>query len=373
MSKKVVLINQSTGYLMIDIVNAYASRYDEVVLLAGSVKVTERNLSPKIRLKQITAYNRTSSIKRILTWVWGSLQIFFLLLFRYRAHEIVYVTNPPMAYLSSLLLKRNYSLIIYDIYPDALKNIGISEKNFFYRFWQNANKKIFAHADKIITLSENMADLLNQYISKEHIKVVSNWSASENFKPIEKKNNPFIVENHLENKFIVLYSGNIGYTHNIELIPEIAEKLQEFSHIHFVIIGEGKKKPELIKQTKELQLTNCTFLTWQPAALLPYSLSSADLAVVTLNNESGHQSVPSKTYNLLAVGAPLLCLAPLGTELDLLVQKYENGSCFTKNQQEEIINFILSLSENEEKRKQLSLNSLKAASGFHYSNALQYL
>ena len=68
--KKVVLINQSTGYLMIDIVNAYAEEYDEVVLLAGSVKVTERQLNEKVKVRKIIAYYRGSSIKRLFTWGW---------------------------------------------------------------------------------------------------------------------------------------------------------------------------------------------------------------------------------------------------------------------------------------------------------------
>jgi hypothetical protein len=102
--KRVVLVNQSTGYLMIDIANAYAEVYDEVVLLAGSIKVTERELSDKVKVKKIIAYNRSSSIKRLFTWVWGTIQIFNKLLFKYRKQEVVYVTNPPMAYLSSLWL-----------------------------------------------------------------------------------------------------------------------------------------------------------------------------------------------------------------------------------------------------------------------------
>ncbi|MCS3059344.1 hypothetical protein [Bacteroides salyersiae] len=74
--KKVVLINQSTGYLMVDIVNAYASKYDRVSLMAGSIKVTERSLKDGVEVDKIIAYNRDSSLKRIFTWCWGTIQIF---------------------------------------------------------------------------------------------------------------------------------------------------------------------------------------------------------------------------------------------------------------------------------------------------------
>ena len=101
--KKVVLINQSTGYLMIDIVNAYADEYDKVSLIAGSVKVMERPLKDMVVVDKIIAYNRKSSIKRLFTWCWGTLQVFFKLLFNYKGYEVVYVTNPPMCYLDRML------------------------------------------------------------------------------------------------------------------------------------------------------------------------------------------------------------------------------------------------------------------------------
>ena len=79
--KKMVLINQSTGYLMIDIVNAYADRYDSVSLIAGSIKMTERSLKDIVKVDKIIAYNRESFLKRLFTWCWGTIQIFFKLLF----------------------------------------------------------------------------------------------------------------------------------------------------------------------------------------------------------------------------------------------------------------------------------------------------
>ncbi len=373
MKKKVVLVNQSTGYLMIDIVNAYAAQYDEITLIAGSIKTMERHLNKSVRVKKIMAYNRTSSLKRLFTWSWASVQIFFLLLFRYRQYEIVYVTNPPMAYLSALLLKNIFSIIVYDTYPDALKNVGIKNNNIVYYWWNLWNKKLFKRASKIITLSNSMANKLSQYVEKEKIRVVENWAGSEKFAPIEKKMNFFLVEQQLVNKFIIMYSGNIGYTHSIETLIEAAIRLKNKNKIHFLIIGEGKKKDELIRMVKLHNLENCTFLTWQTKEILPYSLAAADLAVVSINEETALLSIPSKTYNLLAVGAPLLCITPANSELAVLISKYENGAYFTKNQVNEIVNYILMLSENPKARNLLSDNSLTAAQNYSYSNAQNYL
>lgn len=373
MIRKAVIINQNSGYLTIDIANAFSAHYDRTVLIAGRVKPMERALNPSVKIRKMIKYDRSSSARRLITWGWGTLQIFFLLLLRYRHYEVLYFTNPPMACLSSLLLRNRFSIVVYDAYPDALKNVGIKEGNPVYKIWSRWNKKLFARAEKVITLGEGMAKQLTQYVGREKIRVIPNWPGSDQFAPVAKEENPFIRELHFSDKFIVLYSGNMGLTHDLETIIEAAKKLEQNDHIQFVFIGEGEKKDRLVKLAEQYRLKNCTFLTWQPAEVLPYSLAAADLAVVALNEESAQLSVPSKTYNLMAVGAPFLCIAPRTSELALLVEKYHNGFCFEKDNLDEISSLIISLSDNKTLRDQLSVNSLKASKDFHHSNALKYL
>ena len=107
--------------------------------------------------------------------------------------------------------------------------------------------------------------------------------------------------------------------------------------------------------------------------MMPYSLASADIAVVTLNDDTAALSVPSKTYNLLAVGAPLLCIASEKTELYKLVSEYNNGKCFDKNAVEEMSKYILNIYNNSSLKNELSKNSLEASKQFTYKNAEQYV
>lgn len=373
MKKNVVLVNQSTGYLMIDIVNAYAAQYDQVALIAGSIKYSERSVADKVTVDKIIAYDRNSAIRRVFTWLYGTMQILFKLLFKYRRYEVVYVTNPPMSYLLAYFIHRPYSIIVYDIYPEALKNIGITEHHPIYRLWAKWNKRLFAKAQKVITLSEGMGKVLELYVNRSQIKVIYNWSASEKLHPIGKETNPFVKQHGLENKFIVLYSGNIGYTHNVECLVDIAKCLKDDPSILFLIIGEGKKKEMIQDMVSKAQLTSFRFLTWQNKDVLPYSLSAADVAVITLNDDTAQVSVPSKTYNLLAVGAPLMCISPQNSELARLVSKFQNGSCFGKEDTENMAAYISKLKAHPEIRNELSVNSLQAAQSFTYQNAKEYV
>ncbi len=371
--RKIILINQSTGYLTIDIANALAEKYDEVVLLYGSLKLMDIDLSAKIKHARLIRYNRKSTFSRIFTWLYASVQIFFKLLFVYRKHEIMYVTNPPMSYFASCFFRRRFSIIVYDIYPDALKNIGIRENSFVYKIWDICNKKIFVSAHKIFTLSDGMQNCLVQYVPRNKIVVIPNWSHLSDITPIIRKDNPFILNLKLEKKFIVLYSGNIGYTHNLEVVIEAAQLISDDNDIVFMFIGDGAKKKKLQQMTEKYALGNCLFLDWQPGNQFLNALSAADMSVVTLNETTAMLSVPSKTYNLMAVGSPLLAIANKESELAKLVTSYKCGSCFDGNDPREIANYIIMLKKNESLRMQISEYSRVASSHFTKQNALKYV
>lgn len=371
--KKVVFVNQSSGYLLTDILNTHADVYDDVVLMYGTIKENERQLDSRVRLDRICAYDRSSAIKRIITWVKGTWQIYKKLKRNYRDYEIVYVTNPPMSYLCSLRLKNPFSVIVFDTYPDALANIGIRNGNPLFNLWSRWNKILFARAKAVFTLSEGMALRLSNYVESTKITVVPCWAANSNFAPIAKEQNPFIKKHGLDGKLVVMYSGNMGLTHNVHLLVECARQLKDNPHVHFMLIGGGKKKAGLEASVKDMGLTNCTFMDWLPAEQLPYSLAAADIGVVSLNDETALVSVPSKTFNLLAVGCPIMCIAPQNSEIARMVNRYRNGRCFDVNDIDNMVEYILSLVNDSKQKRELSANSLIASKDFTVENAKLYL
>lgn len=373
MKNKVVLVNQSTRHLMIDIANAYAEKYDEVVLFEGVVEEYERPLDKKVKRVKIMTYDRSSGAKRMFTWGVAFLQILFKLMFGYKGYEVVYFTNPPMSYFAQLIVRKRFSVVVYDIYPDALRNIGIKENGWIYKGWAKINQKIYAKAEVMYTLSEGMADVLSKYVDRNKIKIVPNWSFTEKFAPIPKKENPFAVEHHLEDKFVVMYSGNMGYTHSVDVLLDAAEETREDNSIHYLMIGQGKKKPELEERVKCEGLKNVTILDLQPFDVVPFSFATADLAMITLNAESGAVSVPGKTYDLLSVGAPLVCICPETSEMVALTQKYGNGRCFRAEDVKGIVSFIKEVASDKALQKKMSDNSIAASKDFTRANAYKFM
>ncbi len=373
MLRRKLFINQESGYLMIEIINEHVLAGYDCVLITGKLIPRNTPLHPSVQVDRIVPYNNTSRFKRILTWCVGSIQIFHKIVLYYRKEELFIVSNPPLAPLIPYLVKNPFSLFILDIFPDALvsKNI-IRECSVINKLWKALNKKIYSKASNIYTLTETMGEVLQQYCKVKQPKVVSVWTDSALLKPITKDENAFIVRYGLQGKFIVMYSGNLGYTHNVEVLPEIAVRILN-PDILFLIIGEGSSKIELLKRIKAFNLTNCLLLPWQPTSELPNSLAAADLAIVSSAGKASNHSIPSKTFNLMSVGAPLLCLSPIDSELDRLVKKHNNGKCFEHDKIEYIIDFINLVFSNFQYRKTLSDNSLKASLDYSPENAKLFL
>ncbi len=373
MSKKIVFVNQSTGYLTIDIINSFAKHFDEVHLIYGNIRVQDVPLDPKVTYSRIVQKSRTSHLTRFLAWFVASVQVFFLLLFRFRKHEIYYVSLPPFAYLGSLFLGNKFSLLMFDVYPDVLKMIRIGPRNPVYWLWAMCNRRLFARAHRIYTIGDALADLMAQYAPREKIHVIPLWTGLANVQPIPKNENPFIREHGLVGKFVVQYSGNIGATHNIEILIEVAKSLRDHTDILFLIIGRGLKVPLVKQLIEKYQLENCKVLPFQPDEMIRYSIAAADISVVLIEDKIADVSIPSKVFNVMAVGSTVLSISPTNSEIDKLTKKHGLGANFEDGQVAEIGKHILHVKNSPELQKQYSENATLAAREYTSANADRYL
>ena len=367
----IVFVNQNAGYLMIDIINAHQRQYKKRAFITGKINPRDTPLDAGVKIEKIIAYNRSTAFKRLFTWIWGFVQILVLVKTKYRHADLYIVSNPPFSTLIPLLCKNKFNVLIFDVYPDALVEYKILNKNsFIVRMWRNANKRLYSKAQNIFTLSGGMKALLGQYVPVEKIRVAPVWTDNSFLKPIPRKENPFILKHLLNDKFLVIYSGNLGYTHNPEVLVECARKIKD-SRVVFVIIGEGEKKRLLVERINFYKLENCMLLPWQDISVLPYSLAAADLGVVSLGKEASHLSVPSKTYDLMSVGAPLLCVASEQSELAELVNRYQLGKCFDPSEVDAIVAYIEDLASNKELHASMHSRALIASKDFGSENAFK--
>jgi glycosyltransferase involved in cell wall biosynthesis len=352
---------------MIDLANAFHEAGYQVHLITGKLKPRNSLLYDEIVRHKVSPYNRGSSNKRIVSWFLATWQMFWISKFKLKGAHLLIVSNPPLAPLLPLILNIKFDLLIYDIYPDALHEMNVlGSHNLIVRFWEKLNVKVFRKADRILTLTEGMKSVLTKYAGKKEIEVVPIWTDNQFLKPVPKNDNPFISKFHLQDKFVVMYSGNLGKSHDVDVIPEIASKINN-PKVIFIIIGDGDQKKGLEEQISKLKLTNLMMLPYQPASDLPFTLSAADIAIVTLGKNASNLSVPSKTYNLMSVGAAILSIADEDSELASLTKRFAFGETFRKDQLNEIISFINNTAANLELQTAFKTNSLKASTYFDKS------
>ena len=371
--KKIVFVNQATGYLTIDIINEFVREFDKVAVIYGDIRVQDIDLNPRVLRSKVIEKSRKSNLKRFNRWFIASLQIFLLLLFRYRKYEIFYFSVPPFAYLLSLVIRRRFSVLMWDVYPDALIMAGISDRNPVYRVWSKINMILFKRAYKVFTIGEVLKDQMSRYVIPGKIKVIPLWSGLADCKPIQKADNPFISEQQLEGKFIIQYSGNLGAGHNIETLIQTAVLTRYDEQIFYLITGRGSKIEAVKTMIKRYGLSNCRVLPFQPDNMIRYSLAAADLSVVLVEDKIAGVSIPSKVYNLMAVGSPIISIAPVTSEISKLVLRFGNGRNFEKDDIEGLAEFITEMKDSPEILRSFRERSIRASVEFTRENAHKFL
>ncbi|MBN1181850.1 MAG: glycosyltransferase family 4 protein [Bacteroidales bacterium] len=372
MQRRIVFINQATGYLTIDIINEFAKEFEKVALITGSVRIQDVSLDKKVHVSYITKYNRGNTFKKLASWLLGTVQIYSLLVVRYRKFERFYFTIPPTSYLLANHFRSLYAVVVYDLYPDALLTYGFNSRGLIYKWWLKRNERAFTRAHKIFTLSERMKSQILAYASRSKVTVISNWAAFNDMPCVVKEKNKLINEHNLQGKFIVQYSGNIGVTHRVEVLIEAAELLASYEDIIFLIIGRGDRMKTIGSMIQNKKLKNCMLLRFRKDDELFDSLCAADLAVITLDDRTPDISVPSKTYNIMVAGLPIMAIAAKTSEISEMIDKHGNGKSFDKNDLEGMCRFITELKNNPDYRITLSKKSLAAAQNYTRKNAKEY-
>ncbi len=316
MNHSLLLVNQTIGPLFAGVVKAAQCRAP-VVVFPG------------------VPYRRTPGAARLFTWVAYSLQLAWHLCCHGRRYRsLLVVSNPPLAPLLAPLARRPYALLLYDLYPQVLAQLGLPPVVLapITALWCWANRRVFASAERVFTLSDAMAAELRPAFASDalwrrKVEVIPPWADTSRLQPDSAAAASFRYKQGIDpGQLLITYSGNLGLTHPLEPLVDAAALLAA-AQVQLLLIGDGPKRVALEHRAAALQLPpfSLRFLDPLPLDELPASLSAADLAVVALDGPAASASLPSKTFSALACGTPLLALAPASSALAQLVQLHGCG------------------------------------------------
>lgn len=264
----------------------------------------------------------------------------------WRGDVLLLTTEPPylplLGFLANLCFGLPYVCLLYDLYPDAAVELKVVPANhLIVRFWDTVNRWVWQRAQAVIVLSSTMKERVAAKCPeiKDKIFVIHSWADPNSIKPIEKQNNWFAQQHNLADKFTVFYSGNMGRCHDMETIVAAAEELRN-EPIQFVFIGAGAKRQVCLKKVGELGLVNCLFLPYQDKKTLPYSLTAADLSLVSISPGLEGIVAPSKLYGILAAGRPVAAICEKHSYLRPLLAEANCGAAFNSGDASNLANFI---------------------------------
>ena len=252
-------------------------------------------------------------------------------------------------------------LILWDIFPQNGKDIGLINNSILFNFFKWKEKKMLSVYDKILCMSEgNMEYMKNNYpyLKKESIKLLRNWAIIKS-KEIVDKQEIRDKYGYTEDDFIAIFGGNMGKPQKLENILSLAEKILDYDDVKFLFIGSGTEKERLERYSKDKNLKNVNFLNQVPREDYEKLTAACDIGIVSLDERFTVPNFPSKTTDYFKLSLPILASLDNCAAEDygvFLAEKIKGGLFAQAGNIEELYEKFMILYSNEELRKELGDN-----------------
>ena len=340
--------DNQTGYYLTRIAEGLADDFDVKVICgqpnyaARGTKAAKKEHHRGVEIYRVwgTTLDKNILAFRLLNMLTLGISMFLKTILKIRqADNVLVVSAPPsLPFVTALAAKMRgaeYSLIIQDKYPEILVAVGKSKpRSSFIKILNNLNGRLYDGAKKIIVVGRDMKELVAAQLSNKasdnqtevnKIEVIQNWAALEEIEPLPRAENPLLKELNLLDKFVFLYAGNMGHPQDLESVVECAEKLKNDARFHFLFIGSGVKRKWLEREVAEKRLVNVTVIAPRPRGEQKIFLNACDVGLVPLVDKMFGVAMPSRTYNFLAAGKPVLALTDSDSEVVKVIEEDRVG------------------------------------------------
>ncbi len=322
-------------------------------------KKTEKKYNGKLIIHRITIYREgKNSVFRALRYLFLNVA-FIWKSFRIKADVIFVQSTPPtQGMMAGLIGSLKHIPVVFnlqDIFPDSLVNANITSMgSLLWKIGRKIEDYSYRHARSIIVISNDFKkNIYAKGVPTEKIVVIPNWADISGVYPVDRKKNVLIKKYGLDpNKFYITYSGNVGYTQNMDLLLNTAKRVSSIcSQISFVIIGDGADKERVEGRVKDEHIANVIMLPFQQYEDIAHVFSLGDVGLIISKTGVGDNSVPSKTWSIMAAEKPIIASFDENSELCRIINTHHCGVVCKADDEEDLINSVLSLYK---RRKDLS-------------------
>lgn len=269
------------------------------------------------------------------------------------SHDCIFAMSPPLtigltAYLLGRIKRIPFCYNLQDIWPEVAVKLGVLRGSRVIAFFERLEKFIYRRSARIFAISDEFRqNLVRKGIDPEKIEVIPNFVDTDFITPLAREND-FSAAQGLNDKFVVLYAGNIGLSQGLEVILDAADELRDRRDIFFLVVGQGSNRDQLIAAAESLKLSNLRFLPLQPESAVPMLYASCDVALIPLRRGITENSVPCKTYSIMAAGRAFIAGVDEGSNVWKLTNTAHCGICVEPENGKALADAIIALKSDFE-------------------------
>jgi colanic acid biosynthesis glycosyl transferase WcaI len=276
--------------------------------------------------------------------------------------DVVLVYSPPLslgltAWVWQRLRSVPFVFNVQDLFPQSAIDLGVLRQKSLIRFFEGLERAVYRRAD-IITVhsSGNREHVLSRGGRPETTLVLPNSVDTEHIQPGSRQNG---LRNRLglsEEHFVVSFAGVIGYSQDLDVVLEAADRLRDQGDIRFLLVGDGVEKERLVRKAKEMGLSNVVWMPMQSRERYPDILHVSDVSLATLHADVQTPVVPSKILSIMAAGRPVVAALDLQGDAPKLIAKAEAGYSVEPGQPKSLAESIMRLYKQPDLCKRLGAN-----------------
>ena len=275
--------------------------------------------------------NKDNNIKRVLRLLSLSFSFFWMSL-RYikRGEHVIVLTNPAFFLLFMPIVRFitgcKYHILVHDIFPENLSSLGkVNQKGFLYRLLKGIFDKAYSNADSLISIGRDMSSVLESKTKgRSHIELITNWADVDEVTPISKEDTETYngIRAFSEGHVLFQFAGNLGKAQGLDNLMKAISNV-ESDEARFLFVGAGAKLEDVNAFAEHNEKT--ISLGFVCRSKQNDFLNACDIGIVTLADGMYGLGVPSKSYNIMATGRPILYIGEEDSEIAICIKKYEIG------------------------------------------------
>jgi colanic acid biosynthesis glycosyl transferase WcaI len=259
---------------------------------------------------------------------------------------------------------------VQDLYPETPIQAGQISNKLVIGALERIERFMYARAAQVSVIAPAFRDnLLDKDVPAHKVTTIPNFVDVEFIRPYPKVND-FSCEHGLTDKFVVTHAGNLGYVYDLDALLDVAHLVRSEPDIQFLVVGDGVERARLENRALTLGLDNVRFLPFQPRGRLPLLRAASDVQVALYRRGSARFSMPSKVYEIMASGRPVLASADADSDLHRLVTGARCGICIEPHAPEKLSAALLALYRDPVLRARMGQRGRDAAVSAYSRDAI---